>query len=31
LAKLKNADLTQLTKEERDQLVRAALATKVQP
>lgn len=28
LAKLKNADLTQLTKEERDQLVRAALATK---
>jgi DNA primase len=31
LAKLKNADLTQLTKEERDQLVRAALATKMQP
>jgi DNA primase len=31
LAKLKNADLTQLTKEERDELVRAALATKVQP
>lgn len=31
LAKLKNANLTQLTKEERDQLVRAALATKVQP
>jgi DNA primase len=30
LAKLKNADLTQLTKEERDQLVRAALATKLQ-
>ena len=31
LAKLKNADLTQLTKEERDQLIRAALAPKVQP
>ncbi|WP_062061355.1 DNA primase [Cellvibrio sp. OA-2007] len=31
LAKLKNADLTQLTKEERDQLVRAALATKAEP
>jgi DNA primase len=31
LAKLKNADLTQLTKEERDQLVRAALAPKMQP
>ncbi len=30
LAKLKNADLTQLTKEERDQLVRAALAAKLQ-
>jgi DNA primase len=30
LAKLKNADLTQLTKEERDQLVRAALAAKKQ-
>ena len=30
LAKLKNADLTQLTKEERDLLVRAALTTKVQ-
>lgn len=29
LAKLKNADLTQLTKEERDQLVRAALAAKL--
>lgn len=31
LAKLKNADLTQLSKEEREQLVRAALATKLQP
>jgi DNA primase len=31
LAKLKNADLTQLTKEERDQLVRAALTIKMQP
>jgi DNA primase len=31
LAKLKNADLTQLTKEERDQLVHAALASKMQP
>lgn len=31
LAKLKNADLTQFTKEERDQLIRAALAPKVQP
>jgi DNA primase len=31
LAKLKNADLAQLTKEERDQLVRAALAPKMQP
>ena len=31
LAKLKNADLTQLTKEERDQMVRAALAPKAQP
>ena len=31
LAKLKNTDLTQLTKEERDQLVRDALATKLQP
>ena len=30
LAKLKNTDLTQLTKEERDQLVRDALAAKVQ-
>lgn len=30
LAKLKNADLTQLTKEERDQLVRAALSAKSQ-
>lgn len=31
LAKLRNANLTQLTKEERDQLIRAALAPKVQP
>lgn len=31
LAKLKNADLTQLSKEEREQLVRAALAAKLQP
>lgn len=31
LAKLKNTDLTQLSKEEREQLVRAALATKLQP
>ena len=31
LAKLKSADLTQLTKEERDQLVHAALAAKSQP
>ena len=30
LAKLKNTDFTQLTKEERDQLVRAALAAKLQ-
>ncbi len=30
LAKLKNADLTQLSKEEREQLVRAALASKTQ-
>ncbi|HSC67154.1 MAG TPA: DNA primase [Cellvibrio sp.] len=30
LAKLKNADLTQLSKEERDQLIRAALAAKLQ-
>ncbi len=31
LAKLKNADLTQLSKEEREELVRAALAAKLQP
>ncbi len=31
LAKLKNTDLTQLSKDEREQLVRAALATKLQP
>lgn len=31
LAKLKNADLTQLSKEEREQLVHAALAAKLQP
>ena len=31
LAKLKNADLTQLSKEEREALVRAALAAKLQP
>ena len=31
LEKLKNADLTQLSKEEREQLVRAALTTKLQP
>ncbi len=31
LEKLKNADFTQLTKEERDQLVRAALANKITP
>lgn len=30
LAKLKNADLTQLSREERENLVRAALATKLQ-
>jgi DNA primase len=30
LAKLKNADLTQLSKEEREELVRAALAAKLQ-
>lgn len=31
LAKLKNTDLSQLSKDEREQLVRAALATKLQP
>jgi DNA primase len=31
LAKLKNADLTQLSKEEREELVRSALAAKLQP
>ena len=31
LAKLKNADLTQLSKEERENLVRAVLAAKLQP
>jgi DNA primase len=31
LEKLKNTDFTQLSKEERDQLVRAALANKITP